>query len=63
MSQPTSPDPNVKMSTRLWSTEVAIVEAAEGEDLQKRETAYEFSNGRRFVREADPYESTEPPPP
>lgn len=51
----------VKTSTRLWSSEVAQVEAAEGVDPLKRDQAYEFSNGRKFVAETNPYEPPQQP--
>jgi hypothetical protein len=54
----TTQDPKtiVKTSNRLWSSEVAQVEAAEGIDPLKRDPAYEFSNGRKFVAEVNPYD-------
>lgn len=57
-----TPNPPVKMSTRLWSAEVAAVEASEGIDPLKRDIAYEFSNGRKFVAETDPYATPDPAP-
>lgn len=52
--------PNVTSSNRLWSSEVAAAEAAEGIDPLKRDPAYVFGNGRKFVAETNPYESTDP---
>lgn len=44
-------DTTVKISTRLWSTEVAI---AEGQDdpPPQFDPAYEFGNSRKFVEKA-----------
>lgn len=42
-------EPVVKTSTRLWSQEVAIAEAAFGDDVRpkNKEPGYEWSNGRK----------------
>jgi hypothetical protein len=55
----TAPDPQtvVKVTERLWSEEVA---AAEATQLQPRDTAYQFSNGRRFEEKPNPYEDPAP---
>jgi hypothetical protein len=52
-----------KMSTRLWSQEVALARAGgaldtlkpEELDLANREVAYEFSSGRKFYAKRNPY--------
>lgn len=50
-------EPVVRTSTRLWSAEVAIAEAAFGEVRPKnKEPGYEFSNGRKFDSGPGPYE-------
>jgi hypothetical protein len=39
---------DVKISTRLWSQEVAIANAKSGYVPPPREPGYQFSNGRKF---------------
>lgn len=57
----TTPTPNqdprtvVRTSQQLWSEQVALAEA--NEPIKPRDTAYEFSNGRRFEEKTNPYES------
>lgn len=46
----------VRITERLWDAEVRLAEAAEGPPPP--ETAYEFSNGRRFRRPPE----YQPPP-
>lgn len=59
----TTPTPNqdprtvVKTTQRLWSDEVALAEAAGV--IKPKDVAYEFSNGRRFEGETNPYEVPE----
>jgi hypothetical protein len=43
---------DIPKSERLWSD---IVEEIDPKVTDTEETAYEFSNGRKFVRPADPY--------
>ncbi len=52
------PDPatRVRTTSRLWSEEVAKVEALEP---LKRDKAYRFGNGREFDQPRNPY-ATEP---
>lgn len=56
----TTPTPNqdprtvVKTTQRLWSDEVALTEAAG--PIKPKDTAYEFSNDRRFDETPNPYE-------
>jgi hypothetical protein len=52
----TAPDPQtvVRVTERLFSAEVAAVEAME---VQPRDKAYQFSNGRTFDAETNPYEA------
>lgn len=57
---PYTPPPPPKSSTRLWSSEVALVEAATGVDPLAKDTAYQFNNGRRFTERA-PYEEPDLP--
>jgi hypothetical protein len=57
----------VRTSTRLWSQEVAEVEALTAMDsagpgadglaklLERKEPGYDWSNGRKFVSKTDPY--------
>lgn len=63
----TMPEPRVTSSTRLWSTEVAMADAADVADaaqqgvvaLESRAPypeAYTFSNGRKFRDGKGPYE-------
>lgn len=47
-------DEQVRTTERLWSEEVAIAEA--DSDIERKETAYVFSNGRRFKDGEGPYE-------
>ena len=47
-------DQRVTVSTQLWSDEVAIANA--GQPLPEKDTAYQFSNGRRFDEGQGPYE-------
>jgi hypothetical protein len=56
---PITPDPAtvVRATDRLWSEEVRLAEATE--PLPPYDTAYEFSNGRRFRQPADPYAPAE----
>ena len=44
----------VRTTTRLFSEEVGLAEAS---DVPKpmRDTAYEFSNGRKFEEQVNPY--------
>lgn len=46
---------DVKMSTRLWSQEVAIANARAGYTPSRKEPGYEFSNGRKFDDGPGPY--------
>lgn len=59
----------VKTSTRLWSTEVAMADAADAADATQQGVnalearapypeAYIFSNGRKFRDGRGPYEPT-----
>lgn len=57
---PYKPAPAPKVSERLWSTEVAQVESAEGLDPFKRDPVYRFNNGRSFAERA-PYEAPDLP--
>lgn len=43
----------VRISERLWSEEVQIADATEP---PTPDVAYEFGDGRRFVRPTNPYE-------
>ena len=43
------PGAGISFSQRLFSEEVAIAAAMEGQPIDTRDPAYEFSNGRRFV--------------
>jgi hypothetical protein len=54
---PYTPPRPPRTSERLWSEEVRLAEAAE-EPKPVRDTAYQFSNGRKFVEASNPY--TEP---
>jgi hypothetical protein len=55
-------EPVVRTSTRLWSQEVAIAEAAGGDIVPKdKEPGYEFSSGRKFDTGLGPYAPPEPP--
>lgn len=56
-TSPPAPDPRtvVKVTTKLWSDEVAIADAAKG--VQPKDVAYDFSNGRRFT-DPSPYTGT-----
>jgi len=54
---PYTPPPAPRTSDRLWSEEVRLAEAAEAPP-PLRDTAYQFTNGRRFVEAPNPY--TEP---
>lgn len=55
-------EPVVRTSTRLWSAEVAIAEAASGEVRPKnKEPGYEFNNGRKFDSGLGPYAPPEAP--
>lgn len=49
-----TPPPPPKATTRLWSSEVALVEAQEGINPLVKDATYQFANGRRFT-EAEPY--------
>lgn len=52
-----SEEQTVRTTERLWSEEVGIAEADDPKPA--RDTAYVFSNGRKFVEsDAGPYEST-----
>lgn len=41
-------------SQRQWSDEVAIAQANSGEPIDQRDSAYVFSNGRRFFDSSRP---------
>lgn len=43
------PGAGISFSQRLFSEEIAMADAMGGQTLDTKETAYEFSNGRRFV--------------
>lgn len=60
MTAPYRPSPAPKITTRLWSSEVALVEAATGVDVLAKDPAYVFSNGRKFEERA-PYEAPDLP--
>jgi hypothetical protein len=55
LSRPVSLPPGVSISTRLWSEEVALAEAA-GNFSDQGDPGYEFSNGRRFKTPQNPYQ-------
>lgn len=46
--------PNVSVSNRLFSEDVAMAAAMGGEPINRQDVAYEFSNGRRFVNPDSP---------
>lgn len=46
---PLPPGSGISFSQRLWSVEVALAAAIDGQVLDTKEVAYEFSNGRRFL--------------
>lgn len=58
--KPYKPSPAPKITTRLWSTEVAEMDRIEGVDLIRKDPVYVFSNGRQFT-ERDPYEPPDVP--
>lgn len=43
------PGAGISFSQRLFSEEVGLATAMDGQALDPRETTYEFSNGRRFL--------------
>jgi hypothetical protein len=47
---PTGVGKGTSASQRLFSEEVGIAAASEGQILDNKDVAYEFSNGRRFKR-------------
>lgn len=49
--------PNVYVTERLWSEEVGIAAASDGDTIQdpSREPGYEFSNGVKFFTGKGPY--------
>jgi hypothetical protein len=49
-----NPRTRVRVSTRLFSDEVGLVEA--GELKPARDIAYQFNNGRKFEEQVNPYE-------
>lgn len=51
---PINPPGGPTFSQRLWSEEVAIARAENGEPIDTREPSYEFSNGRKFVEPVRP---------
>lgn len=57
---PYTPAPPPKFTTRLWSSEVAQVEAQEGVNPLAKDPAYRFNNGRTFTERA-PYEPPDVP--
>lgn len=51
---PYTPPPPPRATTRLWSSEVSLVEALEGVNPLVKDSTYVMNNGRRFS-EAQPY--------
>lgn len=59
--------PDVKTTTMLWSTQVALIDAATQPEIggpivpkKPYERAYEFSNGRLFRDLKNPYKGDNP---
>lgn len=46
------PGSGISFTQRLFSEEVGLAAAMDGQSLDPRETTYEFSNGRRFLSSA-----------
>jgi len=60
--------PDVKTSTMLWSTQVALVDAQTQPEIggpvvpkKPYDRAYEFSNGRKFRDRKNPYGEDDQP--